>query len=75
VVTREELEAREAELTARHPAGGPAVPRPEDWGGYRVRPEVVEFWQGQSTRLHDRLRFRRSEDGGEGGWILERLAP
>jgi pyridoxamine 5'-phosphate oxidase len=48
------------------------VPPPPHWGGFRVLPETVEFWQGRSSRLHDRLRFRRTR---EGSWILERLAP
>lgn len=48
------------------------VPRPPFWGGYRLRPEIVEFWQGRARRLHDRLRYRRS---GDGTWSLERLAP
>jgi len=47
------------------------VPLPEFWGGYRVIPEAVEFWQGRFGRLHDRLRYRRDE----GNWVLERLAP
>ncbi len=50
-----------------------AVPRPKHWGGYRLIPEEMEFWQGRPTRLHDRLRYRRAEDGT--GWTLERLAP
>ena len=44
---------------------------PDFWGGYRVRPEVVEFWQGRPNRLHDRLRYRR--DGQ--AWVIERLSP
>ena len=52
-------------------ADGP-VPAPEHWGGFRVVPGTVEFWQGRSSRLHDRLRFRRTENGV---WIVERLAP
>lgn len=52
-------------------ADGP-VPAPEHWGGFRVAPETVEFWQGRSNRLHDRLRYRRTD---EGSWIVERLAP
>jgi pyridoxamine 5'-phosphate oxidase len=50
------------------------VPRPPTWGGYRVVPEHVEFWQGGPGRLHDRLRFVRDDEEG-GGWVLQRLAP
>jgi pyridoxamine 5'-phosphate oxidase len=50
------------------------VPRPAAWGGYRVVPERVEFWQGGVDRLHDRLRFVRDDAEG-GGWIVQRLAP
>lgn len=48
------------------------IPAPPHWGGLRVVPETVEFWQGRHGRLHDRLRYRRT---GEGSWVLERLAP
>ncbi|MDQ7910570.1 pyridoxamine 5'-phosphate oxidase [Phytohabitans sp. ZYX-F-186] len=48
------------------------VPAPEQWGGLRVAPHTVEFWQGRTGRLHDRLRYRRTD---EGVWIIERLAP
>jgi pyridoxamine 5'-phosphate oxidase len=58
-----------AEIEARF-AGAP-VPRPEFWGGYRVRHDVLEFWQGRPSRLHDRLRYRRDGDA----WAIERLAP
>lgn len=51
---------------------GQDVPLPPQWGGFRVAPEIVEFWQGRRSRLHDRLRYRRS---GNGDWIIERLAP
>ena len=60
---------------------GQAVPRPDGWGGYRLVPEAVEFWQGRAGRMHDRLRFRRTEDADAGnrlvrnGWTVERLAP
>lgn len=62
---------REWQVAAeRFPEGTP-VPVPQHWGGLRVVPETVEFWQGRTGRLHDRLRYRRTE----GGWIVERLAP
>ncbi len=67
---REFLEQQHAELTARYPAGD--VPRPPHWGGYRVVPHVIEFWQGRPSRLHDRIRFTR-HDGAK--WARERLAP
>ena len=69
VPDRAALEARLAEATARFPDG--EVPRPPHWGGYRVTPETVEFWQGRPNRRHDRLRYRRAE----GAWLRERLAP
>jgi pyridoxamine 5'-phosphate oxidase len=67
--SREELLSRRAEADAAHPG---EVPRPAVWGGLRVAPVTVEFWQGRPDRLHDRVRYRR-EDGGE--WVVERLAP
>jgi pyridoxamine 5'-phosphate oxidase len=67
---RSVLDAAFAEADARWPEPGP-VPRPPHWGGYRLRPDTVEFWQGRANRVHDRLRYRR--DGA--GWTLERLAP
>jgi len=70
VSSREILEARVQELAARYQ--GTAVPRPPYWGGYRLVPDAIEFWQSRSGRLHDRLRFRRD---GEGRWQLERLSP
>jgi pyridoxamine 5'-phosphate oxidase len=68
--SREELEAREAELARAYE--GREVPLPAWWGGYRVRPEAWEFWQHRENRLHDRLRYRPD---GRGGWTVERLQP
>ncbi len=67
---RAALEARLAEEERRH-AGGP-VPRPPHWGGYRVVPDSIEFWEGRDDRLHDRVRYRRGQGGG---WVAERLGP
>ncbi len=67
---RTELEADWAAQARAYPEGGD-VPRPARWQGYRVRPDSVEFWSGRENRLHDRLRFRHTEDG----WVTERLAP
>jgi pyridoxamine 5'-phosphate oxidase len=67
---RSTLELRLRELEAEYE--GREVPRPPFWGGYRVEPETIEFWQGRGDRLHDRIIYRRSEDGG---WRRERLQP
>lgn len=72
---RQALELLQLEVTERF--GGPddettPVPLPDFWGGWRIVPETVEFWQGRLARLHDRLRYRRTESGG---WVIERLAP
>ena len=72
VDSHEELADRVRLLDQQTPAG--PVPRPRAWGGYRVVPERVEFWQGGADRLHDRLRFVRDDAEG-GGWIVQRLAP
>jgi pyridoxamine 5'-phosphate oxidase len=71
IASRAELEARREEVAVRHPEGSD-VPRPADWGGYRLAPDVVEFWQGRLDRLHDRLVYRRGEDGT---WSVVRLGP
>jgi pyridoxamine 5'-phosphate oxidase len=67
--SRECLEARFAEFQERF---GEDVPRPPHWGGYRLKPDSIEFWQGRDNRLHDRLRYRLEEDGS---WLIERLGP
>ena len=65
-------EALEAEFAAARERYGQSPPRPDWWGGYRVIPDEIEFWQGRSHRLHDRLRYRRQPDGS---WLRDRLAP
>ena len=68
---RDTLERDVAAASSRF-AGGD-VPVPPAWGGYRVRPDEVELWQGGQSRLHDRIRYRKAESGK--GWTIERLAP
>jgi pyridoxamine 5'-phosphate oxidase len=68
-IERDELERRFAELDAE--AGDDGPPRPEHWGGYLVRPDEIEFWQGRDSRMHDRFAYSRDPDG----WVLQRLAP
>jgi len=68
VASRESLERAFAEAAERYPD---TIPRPPHWGGLRVRPDAVEFWQGRPDRLHDRLRYRLEGDR----WVVERLAP
>jgi pyridoxamine 5'-phosphate oxidase len=70
IAGREVLEEQMRELERRHPDGN--IPRPPNWGGFRLAHEVVEFWQGRPSRLHDRLRYRR---GDGGAWVIERLSP
>jgi pyridoxamine 5'-phosphate oxidase len=69
VVSRTELEAKVAEIEKKYPG---EIPRPPHWGGYRLIPDSVEFWQGRPGRLHDRLRYSKGE---ENNWTIERLAP
>jgi pyridoxamine 5'-phosphate oxidase len=70
VASREVLEQRFAELESRYPEGE-GVPVPPFWGGFRVVPQTVEFWQGRPNRLHDRLRYTAAGEG----WTVERLCP
>ena len=71
IPSRAVLDEARAALEARFPPGS-EVPRPAGWGGLRLAPETVEFWQGRPDRLHDRLHFRRL---GDADWVVERLAP
>jgi pyridoxamine 5'-phosphate oxidase len=68
--SRAELEERYGQMERRWP-GDEEVPLPEFWGGYLVRPQVIEFWHGRANRMHDRLRFRQVDSA----WVMERLAP
>ena len=85
VPDRKSLNDIETDLAEKYKDQTGQVPRPQNWGGYRIVPHSFEFWQGQSTRIHDRIRFRTSREGetldpelhreGDNGWIIERLAP
>jgi pyridoxamine 5'-phosphate oxidase len=67
---RQVLESRLTQITERFE--GSDVPLPPHWGGYRVKPDMFEFWQGRPNRLHDRFRYSRQADGT---WLIDRLAP
>ena len=70
IANREELDGRYEEFDARYPDDD--VPLPPYWGGYRVSPDTIEFWQGRVHRLHDRFRYTRRPGGS---WLIERLSP
>lgn len=70
IASRALLEAKLAEAAQKF--ADKAVPLPPHWGGYRVAPETIEFWQGRTNRLHDRFRYTRQRDGS---WLIERLSP
>lgn len=70
ISSRKVLEMEWEHLKAKFSAG--KVPLPSFWGGFRVRPETIEFWQGGPNRLHDRFQYTRQ---GDGAWVIERLAP
>jgi pyridoxamine 5'-phosphate oxidase len=67
---RRVLDARLAEMTERYGKG--PIPLPANWGGYRLKPEAIEFWQGRANRLHDRFRYKQRADGS---WCIDRLSP
>lgn len=71
IESRQLLEQR-VEALNRQYNGHEVLPRPEDWGGFIVRPQRLEFWQGRPSRLHDRIQYTRQENGA---WKIERLAP
>lgn len=74
ITERGELEERFVELQEAY--DGREIPRPPGWGGFRLTPAEIEFWQGRPARLHDRIRYRRGAGGpGDGAWDRERLAP
>jgi pyridoxamine 5'-phosphate oxidase len=70
IPAREEIDRLTAILEAKYPGDTP-IPRPAHWGGYRVVPELIEFWQGRASRLHDRIQYKQLPQG----WVIERLAP
>lgn len=70
IADRQILEDNIAKYQAQF--GDGPIPKPDHWGGYLVQPQSVEFWQGRSSRLHDRIKYRKNE---QGLWIIERLAP
>jgi pyridoxamine 5'-phosphate oxidase len=74
IADRATLERRVAALVATY-GDAADIPRPPYWGGYRVSPQVFEFWQGRANRLHDRIRYRHDAGDPAAGWRIERLSP
>jgi len=74
IAARGALEARFSSVVARYGESGSPVPCPPHWGGYRLLPDMIEFWQGRASRLHDRIRYRQSVEQPS-GWTIDRLAP
>jgi len=74
IAGRMALEARFAAIEQQYRDAERAVPRPPHWGGFRLAPATIEFWQGRMSRLHDRIRYRRTEEH-RGAWVIDRLAP
>lgn len=85
IASRKVLEVKEKELKEQYADEQKVIPKPDNWGGFKVIPDKVEFWQGQSSRLHDRIVFRKQEADevldenetkkGDNGWVYERLSP
>jgi len=83
VESRQSLDKVYEDLKGTYKDEAQEIPKPDFWGGYLIKPLTFEFWQGQTNRIHDRLRFRQLQDGeepkfgtrGEDGWIIERLSP
>ena len=71
IASREQLDRMHAELCQKYSDESVPIPKPDSWGGYIVHPNMFEFWQGQSTRLHDRIVFQKDADE----WAISRLAP
>ncbi|KAJ6842771.1 pyridoxine/pyridoxamine 5'-phosphate oxidase 1, chloroplastic isoform X1 [Iris pallida] len=74
IAGRDELHQAYKELEARY-SDGSVIPKPEYWGGYRLTPTIFEFWQGQASRLHDRIQYSVSEEEGNQTWKIQRLSP